>query len=134
MSPFTVAPGAPSAKAKAIIEAFFAGPEGPPPADRVAWVDADLADFMRHAGPRARLLLRVCIFILRWLAPLFAGRLPPIDRQPLQARIGILAHTEKGVLSLALLGLKALVCLIYYEHPESARAIGFDGGCLGEKS
>ena len=37
---------------------------------------------------------------------------------------------EETPLSLALLGAKAILCIVYFEHPDAAREIGWDQACL----
>lgn len=124
----------PGAGATAVIEALFCGPQGPPPPERVEWIDRDLADFLHHAGPRPRFLLGLCLWLVEWLAPLFIWRLPRFSRLPLPVRVRALERLEHGPLSLALLGLKAILCFIHYEHPDARREIGVDGACLGTRA
>ena len=61
-------------RARVIAEALFATHEGPPPPDRLAWMERDLADFFGHLGLRARLVFRVCVATLYFVAPLSIGR------------------------------------------------------------
>jgi len=54
---------------------------------------------------------------------------------PLGDRSHALEKMESSRFALPLLAVKAMLCIIYYEHPDAAREIGFDGACLlGEKS
>jgi hypothetical protein len=41
----------------------------------------------------------------------------------------VLERLERGPLSMTVLGVKAMLSLVWYEHPRSARDIGFDGDC-----
>jgi len=45
-------------------------------------------------------------------------------REDLRARA--LERMERSPLSLALFGAKALVSIVYYEHPDPARSIGYE--------
>ncbi len=115
--------------ARAVAEALFAHEGGPPPAERLDWLERDLADFFGHVTLRARLLFRACVATLTWIAPLLVARLPPFSRLPLEARIEALHRIERTPLSLAFLGAKAILCIVYFEHPEAAREIGWDQRC-----
>lgn len=112
--------------ARAIAEALFARADGPPPADRLDWTVADLGDFFGHVTLRARLLFRACIATLFWIAPLLVFRVPPLSRLSVPERVRALERVEKSPLSLALLGAKAPLCIVYFEHPDAAREIGWD--------
>jgi hypothetical protein len=42
---------------------------------------------------------------------------------------------ERSALGLAVFGAKAILCIVYYEHPDAAGAVGFDASCLdGERA
>jgi len=114
-----------------VAEALFAGPEGPPPSSRLDWLERDLADFFGHVTLRARLLFRACIATLFWVAPLLAGRFSSMARLTVDERIEALHRLERSFLSLALLGAKAPLSIVYYEHPDAAAEIGWDQQCKG---
>ena len=40
---------------------------------------------------------------------------------------------EETPLSLAFFGAKAVLCIVWYEHPDSAREIGWSSTCLGPR-
>ena len=65
--------------------------------------------------------------------PLSIGRLGPLRALSAEDRTRALETMERGPLGLAVFGAKAPLCFIYYEHPGAARAIGFDGACLGDE-
>jgi hypothetical protein len=97
--------------------------------ERLRWVCADLADFLEHAGGRARLVFHACRLVTSWIGPLASGTLPPLRRLSLARRVRVLERLERGPLSMTVLGVKAMLSLVWYEHPRSARDIGFDGDC-----
>lgn len=111
-------------------EALFARAAGPPPASRLEWLCDDLADFLTHAGPRSRFMFHACRLATSWLAPVLVASVPPLRRQPLARRSEALAAMERGPLGMAVLGVKAMLSMVWYEHPDSAAEIGFDGACL----
>lgn len=117
--------------AMAFGEALFARTlEDAPPADRMAWFITDLDDFVAHLNLRARMLFHLCLFAVTWVAPLIAGRFARLGGLPLAERIAALEAFERTPLSLALFGARAIVSLVYYEHPDAAREIGWDRKCL----
>lgn len=117
--------------ARVVAEALFSTSDGPPPPERLDYLERDLADFFGHVTLRARLLFRACLATVFWLAPLVLGRLPTMSRLSLADRVRALETMEATPLSLALLGAKAILCIVYYEHPDAARAIGWDQQCKG---
>jgi hypothetical protein len=112
--------------ARAVAEALFSTHAGPPPAERLEYLTRDLADFYGHVTLRARLVFRACIATVSWIAPLLIGELKPLGRLPVPDRVRALERLEASPLSLALLGAKAILSLVYYEHPDAAREIGWD--------
>lgn len=115
--------------ARAIAEAVFAAADGAPPRDRLDWLVSELEDFTARAGWRARFVLRLMIGVVSILAPLCIGRLTPARRLALPDRIRALATLERRF-GEPLLALKAVLCIIYYEHPDAAREAGFDAACF----
>lgn len=114
-------------------EALFARTlEQAPPTERMTWFLDDLDDFVAHLNTRARWLFRLCLFAVTWVAPLVSGRLSRLSRLSLAERIEALDALERTPASLALFGARAVVSLVYYEHPDAAAEIGWDRKCLGE--
>lgn len=109
---------------RAVAEALFQGPDGPPPAARLDWLVADVADFLRHAGTRARGMFQLCLFLVSWLAPLWIFRLPPLRRLNLDDRVRALTRFEDSQLGSSLvLACKAVLCMVYFEDEEAAREL-----------
>lgn len=115
----------------AVAETLFTTAEGPPPPSRLEWLCADLDHFFVHAGSRARLIYRLCLLAISVLAPLMILRLPPFRGLTREQRTLALERMERSGLGLAVFGAKAPLCIVYYEHPDAARAIGFDASCRG---
>ena len=110
-----------------IAEALFTTTAGPPPAARLHWLCLEMRDFLSRAGGRARLLFRLALFLATWIAPLWILRLPPLGLLNREQRIDALNRLEASTLGPPLFALKAIVSLVYYEHPEAAAELGFDG-------
>lgn len=117
---------------RAVAETLFTTREGPPPADRLDWLVDDLDDFLARAGSRARLIYRLCILAIAIVAPLLVWRLPPFRALSASRRTVALERLERSPLGLALLGAKAVLCILYFEHPDAAKLVGYDGACVEE--
>ena len=117
--------------ARHLAEALFSTPEGPPPAERLDWLERDLGDFFGHVSLRARVLFRACIFAVSIFAPLLVARLPTLSRLSVEERVRAVHAFERTPLSLALLAAKAILSLVYFEHPDAAAEIGWDQRCMG---
>ena len=116
---------------RAVAEALFATSAGPPSAERIDWLLLEIEDFLARAGPRTRFVLGLAVFAVNLLAPLLVLRFISLRRLPLAQRVHALRNLENSPLAAPLFAVKALLSLIYYEHPEAAREVGFDGACLG---
>jgi hypothetical protein len=115
---------------RAAAEAIFATEAGPPPTERLDWLCVEIEDFLAHAGSNARFLLRFALLAVSVLAPLFLLRFTRLKKLPLAERVRALTRLEHSALGSPVLALKALLCVLYYEHPDAAREIGFDGLCF----
>ena len=113
--------------ARALAEAIFATEAGPPPSDRIAWLSAELDDFFARVGTKSRWLFLFSLFAVSVVAPLLVRRASPLRTLPLHVRTDALERMERGRPALPLLAVKAMLCVMYYEHPDAAREIGFDG-------
>jgi hypothetical protein len=124
------------ANARAIAEALWTRDgRTPPPAHRLDWLERDLADFAGHLTLRARLLLSACLATVTWLAPVAIGRLARLRSLSIADRVRAIAAIERAPLvSLALFAAKAILSLLWWEHPENAREIGWDQKCLRSSS
>jgi hypothetical protein len=115
------------AATSALAEALFSSEDGPPPAARLSWLCDELEDFLGRAGPKARLFFRLSLLAVSVLAPLMIRRLTPLRALPLAARTRALARLEESALALPLFAVKVILCILYYEHPDVAREIGYAG-------
>ena len=119
--------------ARAVAEALFARDQGPPPAERLDWLCRDFEDFLEHAGPRSEAVLSASLAVATWLAPLTIRRRPPLSRLSLHDRCEALEATEDTMAGLAILAVKAILSILYYEHPDSQAEIGVDSSCLNSE-
>jgi len=117
--------------ARAFAEALFADEAGqaPDPA-RLDWVAHDLMDFMARSAGRARLILRLALFALTYVAPLFVFRPVPLGWLSVRRRVLALERMEASVLAPAALAVKALLCMLWFEHPATQEETNTAASCL----
>lgn len=117
-----------SRDARAFAEALFSDENGAPPSERIDWLLHELADFVSHAGARTQLILRGGLITASWLGPPMIGKAPPLANLSVADRCRALDKLEHTPAGLPLLALKAMLCIIYYEHPDVLRAAGITSG------
>ena len=116
--------------ARAVAEALFANEDGPADPERIEWVVTELLDFMGRAPGRARFLLTLSLFALTWVAPLFAWRFGPLSGLDVELRGTTLDRVEKSALGPAALACKVMLCLLWFEHPDTQRETRTEVTCL----
>jgi hypothetical protein len=112
-----------------IAESLFSTEAGPPSLDRLDWLVHEMDDFLGRSGTQTRWTFSIMVFVVTALAPLFIGRLRTLPHVERPDRVAALQAMERRF-GEPLLAVKAILCLVYYEHPDAAREIGFDGACL----
>jgi hypothetical protein len=120
--------------ARTVAEALFSTEAGAPPAERLDWLERELADFLGRTGLFSVLVLRFSLFAVFFLAPVTIGRFRSLSALELPERCRALDRFDHSVLSPALLACKAILCILYFEHPDTIREIGLDMGCLRSAS
>lgn len=108
-------------------QAVFSTDAGPPPDARLDWLLRELTDFLGHAGPRARFIVRLALFAVWWGAPLFVGAWPTLGRLAPARRIEALTRMEESFASAPILAVKAFLCVTWYEHPDAMAEVGYVG-------
>ena len=73
-------------------------------------------------------MLSAMIWLVTFAAPLFIGKLGTLGALRHPDRLRALTALERRF-GEPLVAVKAILSLIYYEHPDAAREIGFDGEC-----
>jgi hypothetical protein len=100
------------------------------PADRLEWALRDIESFLEHAGPRTSFLFGLAVTALEWLPLVFIGRPSRMSRLQADLRLRYLQAVDRSALAGALLLPKAILSLVYFEHPDAVRETGYDGTCL----
>lgn len=116
----------------AIAGALFSEDGHAPPKARLNWCVAQVDDLLIKVRGRGAFAYRVAVVAVSWLAPLLIFRMPRFARLSQEQRIQALQRVEQSPLKTLLFALKALLCIVYFEHPDAAEAIGFDGKGLLE--
>ncbi len=114
----------------AMAEALFCTREGPPSPERLTRLLEDLDDFTRRAGPQARRSLWLCLVAVSLLVPILLRRFASFASLPVAERVEGLARMEASPLGVPFFGAKAILCVVWYEQPESAAHAGYDAQCL----
>ena len=112
----------------AIASAVFATDAAAVSPERLSYLEREFEDFLARSGPRARLMLSSMIWLVVLVAPLLIGKLGPLGALSPGDRMRALDRLERGF-GEPLVAVKAILCLLYYEHPDAAREVGFDGEC-----
>jgi hypothetical protein len=114
---------------RAIAEALFAS-DVPADPKRIAWVAGDFCDFAASATGRARTIFVLGVWVLTWIAPLFVFRTGPLESLELDLRSRALEKIEASFLGFAALGPKAILCMIWFEHPDTRKETRTEMTCL----
>ena len=115
----------------AVAGVLFATEEGPPPTERLRWLAARTAETVREQQGLGVMAVRAGLLAAQWLAPVLVAKLPPLSRlERFEDRVEALQALERSPLGPALLAIKAVLCIHYFEHPEVAEEVGFDGRCM----
>lgn len=121
----------------AVAETILQDAEGPPPPARMAWFSEELNDVFAHATGVPAIGMRLMPWVFEF-SPLYLFRhLRLFTQLTPQERLGCLEaieHSRIEQLSALLHLCKTLICVVYYEHPETLMEVGFDGlSMFGER-
>lgn len=111
--------------ARALAACLFDAGRGVPE-DRLGFALEDVDDFTRRAGKKTRLAFVASLLLLEWLWPLRFGVLGRFSSLPLQRRLHVLERIEDSGLAALLVLPKAMLCLVFFEHPAALKEIGYD--------
>lgn len=109
---------------RALAESLFDHGAGIPAA-RLDWLIDDLGDFLGRAGPKTRTFFLVTLMLLEFL-PLFFGFFGRMSRLHGEKRVAYLNRLDHSALAALIALPKAMLGLIYYEHPDAVLETGYD--------
>jgi len=113
--------------ALALAEVFFVTEAGPPSRERLDWLWTHLEDYHRTVGGLGIFGFRLALFLISWIGPILIGRLPTLRRLPMDKRMKAVDAFERSPVGMTLYATKALLSMLYMEHPDVAAELGFDG-------
>lgn len=96
------------------------------PEDRLAFALADVDDFTRRAGWKTRSAFIASLVLLEWIWPLRFGFMRRFSRLEPAKRLVLLERIENSGVAPLLVLPKAMLCLVFFEHPDNLKEIGFD--------
>jgi len=111
---------------ESIAEALFSVEGVPPPYGRIGWLGQEVADYMSRVSVLGRFLFVCALLLVSRVAPVMVFRFCPLYRLSLERRILALTRYESSAIGTSLIPIKAIVCIIYYEHPDAAREVGIN--------
>lgn len=118
-----------------LAEAFFTEPGAPHDEhdrarDRYEWTANEADSYVSNASFQMRAGMWLMLVVLE-LAPLFVvGRLSRCSSLPVDARVHYLEKIDRGrvvLLALFVTVWKTLLTILYFENPEAAATLGYDG-------
>ena len=112
---------------RAIAEAMFSQDGEVERARLDAHID-EVDSFVSAASKPIRVGLRLALFVVRIAPLLFLFRMRMIESLPLDERVAVLSRLERSRianLSLAFIGWRTVMTMIFYEHPVELAAIGY---------
>ncbi|MFZ5439556.1 MAG: hypothetical protein ACOZQL_06090 [Myxococcota bacterium] len=112
---------------RAFAEALFSTAEGPPPAARLDWLMGEMEDYLERAGPAARFVFLLSLFVVAFVSPLFLWRFPLLASLEVADRVEALTRMEESFAAAPVLAVKAFLSVVYYEHPDVQREVGHVG-------
>ena len=108
-------------------EVILASPSGPCDPQRLGWVCAQTRQMVESVGGKGALVFRLGLFLADWVAPLWAFKLPRLRNMDFETRVHVLEKFESSPFGMTLLAVKLFLCIAYFEHPDTADEVGFDG-------
>lgn len=119
---------------RAVAEALFSPDGVRVDAERLDWLEEDFADFFARSHGNARMILRASLLALMWIAPLFVFTPLPLTSLSIRRRALALERLEASFLAPAALAVKAMLCILWFEHPITQAETGTEPSCLGGRS
>jgi hypothetical protein len=103
---------------------------GGPSAEQLDRVTADLEAQLAPVSWPQRTALLLAVELVRWLPIILFVAIDTFDRVSVPKRLGILERMDRSravALLMPLVAFKTLLCLIFFEHADELRAMGYPG-------
>jgi hypothetical protein len=114
---------------RALAEAMFSHESGPP-AQRLDALVRELDDYASFASRTLRFGLLAMLEVLRFAPLILLWRFATFESLALGDRVRVLERMERSrivPLMVVFAAYKAILCLLYFEHPEEQRDMGYTG-------
>jgi hypothetical protein len=112
---------------RAVAEALFAGPHGPPAPGRIEAALREVGLFAQRVGTQTRLAVRVALLVVQATPALFFLRIRRFTAVAPELRALCLERLERGRLGALAVVLKLSLCLAFFEQPETLEESGYTG-------
>lgn len=112
---------------RALAEAMFEDAATSAKSRLESFVD-EVDDFVSHASKGLRFGLLVMLEVIRFAPLLLLWRFATFESLPCPDRVRVLERMESSrfvPLTLVLAAYKAILCLIYFEHPDELAVVGY---------
>jgi len=116
--------------ARVVAEALFSRDGSPPDAERLSFIERDFGEFYARAQGNAPLILRVSLLALMYIAPLFVFRPGSLASLSLTKRAHALEKFEASPLAPAALAVKAMLCILWFEHATTQAETNTEPSCM----
>jgi hypothetical protein len=101
-----------------------------PDTERLEYIEHDFADFYARSQGTAPLVLRLSLFVLMYVAPLFIFRPTSLRSLSIENRARALDKLEASPLGPAALAVKAMLCILWFEHEKTQLETHTQTSCL----
>jgi hypothetical protein len=117
---------------RSLAEALFHDEARPPgeAAERYEWVTEQADDFAGHASAQLAMSLRLAAIAVEWLPLIVVGRFTRASSMSAEARSAYVSALERHPISwfaLLVVAWKTLLTIVWFEHPENAKELQYDG-------
>ncbi len=111
----------------AVAEVLFQTHASQPDRAPLERLDAEVADMRSQISGLGMLVFALGLFAITWVAPLWSFKLPRFARHDAATRAHILERWERSPFGMSLFAVKAILCIVWFEHPDAAAHMNFDG-------
>ena len=116
---------------RAIARTIFHTGDSPVPESRLDWLETEMIDYARKAGPRTANGLNVIFNSLQMMPAVVIGKRKRFTELEPEDQLRYLEKIDASrLLSPLLATAKIVLCLLYFEHPDVLKEAGVDPQCM----